>query len=254
MSFYEALERYYDDIFPLHQGTLHFLEKTLYRPGRKHVLDLACGTGNYALALAARGFEVTGVDLDETMIALAQQKKVEDLPICMNSGESGAVHFLQGDMLRLSTLLEGAYDGAFCIGNSLVHLETAAEIERAVKEIAAVLRSRGKLLVQTVNYDRVLKDDLKSLPTLENKEQGVSFERLYNYDGQKHRVYFTGILKLPDGTSRTNTIPLYPLQQAELAGMLARRGFMDIEFYGNFAGQPWSLDTPATIVVAKAVN
>ena len=33
------------------------------RPGNKHLLDLACGDGRHALDLAARGFNVTGVDL-----------------------------------------------------------------------------------------------------------------------------------------------------------------------------------------------
>lgn len=251
MSFYQAMEKYYDDIFPLHRETLVFLEKTLWRPGRRNVLDLACGTGSYALALAARGFDVTGIDLDETMIELASQKVVEELPLCMSGGESGEVTFLKGDMLKLSALLQAEYDGAFCIGNSLVHLVTTGQIEEAVKEIAAVLCLGAKLVVQIVNYDRILKNDIKSLPTLQNKERGVSFERLYSYDRQSHRIDFTGILKLPDSTSRTNTIPLYPLRREELEEMLAGAGFAATEFYGSFGGGPWSLESPATVIVTR---
>ena len=248
MSFYEAMERYYDHIFPLHQNNLAFLEKTLGSGASKNILDLACGTGTYALALAARGFRVTGIDLDETMIELARQKKREQLtPV----GGNGAT-FIKGDMLKLSTYLESVYDGAFCIGNSLVHLETPNGIAAAVREIAAVLRRGAILAVQTVNYDRVLKHNVKSLPTLENKEQSVSFQRLYSYDAQKHRILFTGILTLPDSTSRTNTIPLYPLQKAELEGILSKAGFAVKGFYGNFAAEPWSEKTAATIVVAAA--
>ncbi len=106
--------------------------------------------------------------------------------------------------------------------------------------------------MQTVNYDRILKHGINFLPTLENKERGVSFERLYSYEQQKHRIHFTGILHLPDSTSRTNTIPLYPLQKVELAGALAKGGFAVKQFYGNFAGEPWSEETPATIAVAVA--
>jgi len=38
------------------------------------ILDLGCGTGNHALPLSARGFEVIGVDRSESMLAQAQKK------------------------------------------------------------------------------------------------------------------------------------------------------------------------------------
>lgn len=248
MSFYEAMERYYDHIFPLHQNNLVFLEKKLGSSNNKHILDLACGTGTYTLALATRGFRVTGIDLDETMIELARQKKREQSPPVDGNGAT----FIKGDMLKLSAYLKTVFDGAFCIGNSLVHLETPNGIATALQETAAVLRRGAILIVQTVNYDRVLKHNVNSLPTLENEEQSVSFQRLYSYDAQKHRILFTGILTLPDSTSRTNTIPLYPLQKAELERILTKAGFAVKGFYGNFAGEPWSEETPATIVVAAA--
>ncbi len=249
MSFYEALGRYYDSIFPLQQATLVFLIQKLGKADQKQILDLACGTGTYALALAARGYNVTGLDLDETMIRLAREKKGQRRKSACEEG--GEVSFLQGDMLELSKYLQPGYDGAFCIGNSLVHMETLKEIEIAVKEIAAVLRAGAALIVQTVNYDRVLSKNIKALPPLENRERGVSFERLYNYDQENHRILFTGILKLSDGSSRTHTVPLYPLKQRELEGILARTGFGQREFYGSFNGEPWSAgDSPATLAVA----
>jgi SAM-dependent methyltransferase len=41
-------------------------------PTRGRALDLGCGTGELALALAQRGLEVTGVDLDEHKLAVAR--------------------------------------------------------------------------------------------------------------------------------------------------------------------------------------
>jgi ubiquinone/menaquinone biosynthesis C-methylase UbiE len=38
------------------------------------LLDLACGTGNIALPLAKAGYQVTGVDLSDDMLTIAQQK------------------------------------------------------------------------------------------------------------------------------------------------------------------------------------
>ena len=43
------------------------------RPVRT-VLDLGCGTGAHAIRLAQRGYEVTGVDLSESMLAVARER------------------------------------------------------------------------------------------------------------------------------------------------------------------------------------
>lgn len=45
----------------------------LIRPGGR-VLDVACGAGRHVAALAAQGFEVTGVDRDPAALALAAQR------------------------------------------------------------------------------------------------------------------------------------------------------------------------------------
>jgi SAM-dependent methyltransferase len=43
----------------------------------KTVLDLGCGTGNHAIPLARRGYEVVGVDRSEQMLARARSKAAE---------------------------------------------------------------------------------------------------------------------------------------------------------------------------------
>ncbi len=246
MSFYEAMEKYYDDIFPLSQNNLLFLEKT-FADNSKQVLDLACGTGNYALALATKGYRVMGIDLDKTMIELAQQKKIKAL----NNSSSENVSFLKGNMLHLSNILNHTYDGAFCIGNSLVHLESAFEIATAIAETAKVLRRNSVLIIQIVNYNNILKNNIQALPTLENKERGVSFERFYRYNPHEHKIHFTGKLNLPDSSTRTNTVPLYPLQKKELEKSLEEAGFRNMQFCGNFSGEAWSVESPALISIAK---
>src|SRR5271170_159440 len=40
-------------------------------------LDLCCGTGDIAFALAVKGAEVTGVDFSEAMLEVAEKRKAE---------------------------------------------------------------------------------------------------------------------------------------------------------------------------------
>ena len=55
------------------------------------VLDLGCGTGNHALPLSRRGYDVTGVDRSEGMLFQARQKQAL-------AGDNGTLTFRHGDI------------------------------------------------------------------------------------------------------------------------------------------------------------
>lgn len=64
---YARWKRYVLDLVALNGGS------SSLRPGAK-VLDLACGTGTFALMLARHGYRVVGVDVSEPMIREARRK------------------------------------------------------------------------------------------------------------------------------------------------------------------------------------
>ncbi len=78
---YDALAGCYDDMTEdvNYPGWADFLEKLFSRG--KHpvhtVLDLACGTGTMSFLLAARGYELIGVDFSPEMLAIAAEKTLE---------------------------------------------------------------------------------------------------------------------------------------------------------------------------------
>ncbi|WP_409341404.1 class I SAM-dependent DNA methyltransferase [Paenibacillus sp. MBLB4367] len=54
---------------------LRFADDCWRRFGRPAtVVDLGCGTGTIAVPMAGQGFQVTGIDISEDMLAIAQQK------------------------------------------------------------------------------------------------------------------------------------------------------------------------------------
>jgi ubiquinone/menaquinone biosynthesis methyltransferase len=96
-------------------------------PGTR-ALDLACGTGDIAFALAARGAHVVGLDITYRMLQLARAK-----------GTSAT--FLAGDMLALPF-----GDCEFDIVTAGYGLRNVPDIPRALAEIHRVLKPDGRFL------------------------------------------------------------------------------------------------------------
>lgn len=112
-----------------HENTLKAMLDTLPLRSGDRILDLATGDGTYAMLLAERGLEVTGVDQDEHYLAFAQKR-------CHDRGL--AVRFLRGDALALP-FDEGELDAAFC-AQSFYDL---GHVPLVVREMRRVVRPGG---------------------------------------------------------------------------------------------------------------
>lgn len=239
MSFYANISKYYEHIFPVKEPQKNFFNKHLQDLPEEKVLDIACGTGGHTLEFGKWGFNAVGIDLDETVIKKAKK----------NAEEEGLeVDFQTADMLNLP-FTSAEFGGVVCIGNSLVHLLSETDIFKALKEMYRVLKPGGKLILQIVNYDRILDNNLRGLPTIENTEVNLRFERNYKFrfDGL---IDFNTVLKVPEGQF-TNTVELYPLRKTKLEELCKEVGFKILNIYGNFLGVEYTLDSFATIVVAE---
>ena len=93
------------------------------------VLDVGSGTGRHTRYLAEAGRDVKGVEPNAAMLKLAQDKFPE-------------IEFVQGDLSSLPA--EDETHAAVICGNVFSHL---AEIGPPIKEIARVLRPRGRALI-----------------------------------------------------------------------------------------------------------
>ena len=237
MNFYNVLSKYYDVIFTKDENTVNFLKEDLKI--NSNVLDVACGTGTYSIALGEQGNKVQGMDLDEEMINKAIVKN-------HNSNAS----FIVGDMLKLENIYEEhSFHKVFCIGNSLVHLSTKEEIEKAIEQMYKVLKKEGTLVIQIINYDRILSKNIKALPTIVREEQGVEFVRKYELNGEGKIIFLGQINIEEDGNSYENGVELIPLQSEELNQMLLEAGFKNIEFYGSFKKEIYNKEESYALVI-----
>jgi len=98
-------------------------------------IDLGCGAGNYAIYLAGRGFEVTGVDFSPTAIRIAKE----------NADKKGAkCNFFVADVVDELDEVNQTWD--FVYGWGLLHHISPERRQKYLENVSRILNPKGKYL------------------------------------------------------------------------------------------------------------
>jgi SAM-dependent methyltransferase len=222
-----SVRRFYDSLAPDYDLMTSFddrfekerpwFEAIVSKFAVRSALDAGCGTGFHSILLSRLGVSVAGVDASPAMIERARE----------NARRLGvAVTLHTGGFSEISSMASGPFDAVFCLGNGLVHLLSEAELADALANFRSVLRPGGTLIVQVLNYDRILSGKKELLGKRE--AGGVTFERKYAYHGET--VTFT----LSRG-GKSDSVTLRPLTNAMLGGACGAAGFTDAGSFGDLA-------------------
>jgi 2-polyprenyl-3-methyl-5-hydroxy-6-metoxy-1,4-benzoquinol methylase len=243
MNFYTSIAEAYEAIFPLNREQVNFIATATQASGNLDVLDVGCGTGQLAQALAQQGHRVTGIDLNPEMVARA---------VAGNTSDS--VNYYVQNMLELNARFQSqSFDAVLCFGNTLVHLPDEDAVGVFARQAFQVLKPGGRLLLQLINYDRILNRQINGLPTIDNAD--IEFVRGYEYLKEQHRIDFRTRLTLKaSGKVIENSQLLLPLKKDELMTQISAAGFVKLKAYGGFKQQEWSEDTQPLVLEAERAN
>jgi SAM-dependent methyltransferase len=120
-------------------------------PDHANLLDLGCGTGLHAVALAKRGYFVTGIDRSADMIELAQCRRAD-----LSEALASQLHFETGDMR--STDLKRSYDAVLSLFHVICYMTEDVMLQEALGTMRRHLQPGGVLLFDFWNADAVLND------------------------------------------------------------------------------------------------
>jgi|SRR5579859_4083457 len=148
-----------------------------YLPAHGSILEVGAATGGYTVALAARGYTVTAVDLSATLLDICSTRLAQ-------AGLSQQVHCLVADARDLSAVAEQRFDVVLLMG-PLYHLIAAADRALAVQAAYARLRPGGIICTSFISRFGILGDLMRRIPDwIENQAEVRSFlERGQRPDG-----------------------------------------------------------------------
>jgi len=140
--------------FGLHRGWKRRLVRLAgVRPGDT-ALDLCCGTGDVAFALAAAGAQVAGLDFSAPMLAVAEQRKLktQNSKLKIDGRAAGSADIPQSAVRNLNFLRADALhtpfpDAHFDLVTISYGLRNLAGVDAGLREMWRVARPGGRLLV-----------------------------------------------------------------------------------------------------------
>jgi SAM-dependent methyltransferase len=141
-KYYKLLYRHRDEAEA--QAFLDRLMDILHlTPGAK-IIDVGSGQGRHSKYLALKGYDVTGLDINEENIAAAKKS------------EHAHLHFVRHDMRK--PFPTGNADLVLNVFTSFGYFEDDSENQAAITNMAAALKSNGLLVIDFFNADHVKSD------------------------------------------------------------------------------------------------
>lgn len=242
-SFYSQLAPGYDAMTEFAtrlQSVSAFLARVWPEVEQPAVLDVACGTGVYALAAAERGARSVGADLCAEMLTQAQGN-AKRLQL--------AVDWRCIPMQEMSAVLDTDFDLILCMGNSLPHLLEDGELARGLAGFKRLLKPGGKLVLQILNYTAILNRQ-ERIVAIDRTAQ-IEYIRFYDFLSDSRFVHFN-VLSIDQAaqecTYELSCVKLRAYQQADLRRALQVADFADCVWCGDLALTTFQPDASGTLL------
>lgn len=212
------------------------IERLLGLEKGERVLDLCCGHGRHSLALADRGYAVTGVDRTARYIAAARR-------------EAGArnlrAEFVVSDMREYCQ--PDAYDAVLNLFGSFGYFADEADDRRVVENMYASLKPGGHLLIETAGKEILARgfperewSEVDDTLLLSEKRVAGHWERM-----ETRWIAVRG----PERIEHRVSIRCY--SAVELSALLRACGFPEVRVYGALQGAPYDQRAERLVVVGR---
>jgi len=213
----------------------------LTKPGGKAVLDLCCGPGRCSIALAKKGFRVTGVDRTRYLLNRAREKaraahvKIEWVRKDMRD-------FVRPDSFAL----------VLSMFTSFGYFDDKREDVIVLENIFASLQPGGACLIDVLGKERLARI-LQSTTSTDLADGSVVVERHQIFDDWTRVANEWLILRNRRVKRFQFHHTIYSGQ--ELRDRMERAGFVGVKLYGNLDGDEYGPNAERLIAVgSKAIS
>jgi SAM-dependent methyltransferase len=209
----------------------------LAKPSGKNVLDLCCGPGRFSIALAKRGYKVTGVDKTEFLLNKAK---------ALAKSSSTKIEWIHQDMRDF--IRPDSYNLALNMFTSFGFFVNKDDDMLVIQNVYDSLRKGGIFVIDIIGKERLAKIFVPSF--VETNPDGTMIIRCHEVLDNWTRTHNQWILVKKNKVVKYSfNLTVYSGQ--ELIDRLEWAGFSDIKLYGNLDGEPYGFGSERLIAVAR---
>ncbi|HQF42440.1 MAG TPA: class I SAM-dependent methyltransferase [Ignavibacteriaceae bacterium] len=185
------------------------------------VADIGCGTGVDAISLAQLGYSVTAFDPSVEMINKAREN---------SKLTNTKIEFFNYSASDIPKTFYNKFDLTVSLGNTIANINSK-QLEKSFIKFYRILKSGGKLLIQLLNYEKILKEKERIVNI--TKKDNEYFIRFYDFGNNE--LTFNILRFNSDKTSEKELIStkIFPYKIKEIKLFLKKTGFEKTELYGG---------------------
>ncbi len=213
-----------------------FLQSELKMNAGQRLLDIPCGNGRLSIAMAKRGYHVTGIDISDTFInGLKNKIKSEKL----------SINVIHEDILMAH--LEKGYSGAICMGNSFGYF-SFDKIKLFVEKVSACLETGSRFIINSgMIAESILPNFSKSESfTVENIKMDIT--NTYCADGS---YMISDILYTKEDRKEEHSFKHYVFTLGEVKRLLHSYGLETIATYNSPSKAAYIMGDHQIYIVAE---
>jgi ubiquinone/menaquinone biosynthesis C-methylase UbiE len=201
-------------------------------PGAE-ILDIPCGFGRHSIPLAEAGYRVVGADRSRVLLEEARRR----------AGAIEGLEFVEADYREIP-LEENRFAAVLNLFTPLGYAGKEGDTE-AFREFRRVLRPGGRLVVEMMHRDRLAR--IFQAHRWERLPEGYLIEES-DFDPVASEMR-NSVVYLPDeGEPREYPYLLRVYTATELVEMAREAGFTEVDAYGGFDGEEFTVDTRLVLV------
>ncbi len=221
-----------------------FYERQIEKYGSP-VLELACGSGNYAVTLSKSDIEISGIDISDEMLHAAELRAEK---------QHTETNLINADMRNFK--LKQKFALIFVAGNALQHLNSRQDVEACFKSVKRHLKPNGRFIIEVFNPSVHLLDrdpnERYFVGEYRTKDGWIMLTENVRYDAATQINYIDWHYKNQfHKEEQTVSFTMRQFFPQELDALFEYNGFKIEAKYGNFNETSFTSDSRKQIIVAS---
>ena len=222
-TFYDELASEYDEMISFETAIekKKILLKTFINQNSKSAADIGCGSGVDSIALSLSGLKVVAFDPSPEMLKAAESnsKRMNVQPVFYNSTAD-----------KIPNEFDNNFDLVLSLGNTFANISND-KLQESIQRCYDILKPDGQLLIQILNYEKILVDKNRIINITEGKNK--FFIRFYDFNDEQIVFNILTFAKNKISDYKLSSTEIYPHNTENFESGLRASGFNDIKFYGD---------------------